>query len=54
MAGKRNRPNRYWSKEEKLKLVKAVIDDNRSISSISREKNIDKSQLRRWIEKYYE
>jgi len=54
MAGKRNKPNRYWSKEEKLKLVKAVIVDNKSINSISKERNIDKSQLRRWIERYYE
>ena len=26
MAGKRNRPNRYWSKEEKLKLFETVLD----------------------------
>lgn len=54
MAGKRNKPNRYWSKEDKLKLVNAVIIDNKSINSISKENDIDKSQLRRWIEKYYE
>ena len=54
MAGKRNKPNRYWSKDDKLKLVKSVIVDNKSINSVSKENNIDKSQLRRWIEKYYE
>ena len=54
MAGKRNKPNRYWSKEDKLKLVKEVIVNNKSISGISKEKNIDKSQLRTWIKKYYE
>ena len=54
MAGKRDKPNRYWSKEDKLKLINAVIIHNKSINSISKEKNIDKSQLRRWIEKYYE
>ena len=54
MAGKRDKPNRYWSKEDKLKLINAVIIDNKSINSISKEKDIDKSQLRRWIEKYYE
>ncbi len=42
MAGKRNKPNRYWSKEDKLKLVKAVIVDKRSINSISKKENIDK------------
>ena len=54
MAGKRNKPNRYWSKEEQLKLVNEVIIDNKSIRQVGRENNLDKSQLRRWIEKYYE
>lgn len=54
MAGKRNKPNRYWSKEDKLKLVNEVIVDNKSISEVARENNLDKSQLRKWIEKYYE
>ena len=54
MAGKRDIPNRYWSKEEKLKLVNEVIIDNKSIRQVGRENNLEKSQLRRWIEKYYE
>ena len=54
MAGKRNKPNRYWSKEDKLKLVNEVIVDNKSISEVARENNLDKFQLRKWIEKYYE
>ena len=54
MSGKRNKPNRYWSKEEKLKLVNEVIIGNKSIRQVGRENNLDKSQLRRWIEKYYE
>lgn len=54
MAGKRNKPNRYWSKEDKLKLVNEVIVDNKSISEVARKNNLDKSQLRKWIEKYYE
>ena len=54
MAGKRNKPKRYWSKEDKLKLVNEVIVDNKSISEVARENNLDKSQLRKWIEKYYE
>lgn len=54
MAGKRNHPNRYWSKEDKLKLVNLVIINNQSINSVAKENKIDKSQLRRWIEKYYE
>ena len=54
MAGKRNKPNRYWSKVDKLKLVNEVIVDNKSISEVARENNLDKSQLRKWIEKYYE
>lgn len=28
--------------------------DNKNINSVSKENNIDKSQLRRWVEKYYE
>lgn len=54
MSGKRNKPNRYWSKENKLILVNEVIVDNKSISEVARENNLDKSQLRKWIEKYYE
>ena len=54
MAGKRNKPNRYWSKEDKLKLVNEVIVDNKSISEVARKNNLDESQLRKWIEKYYE
>ena len=54
MAGKRNKPNRYWSKEEKLKLVNEVIINNKSIKAVGRDNSLDASQLRRWIEKYYE
>ena len=54
MAGKRNKPNRYWSKENKLKLVNEVIINNKSIKEVGRNNSLDTSQLRRWIEKYYE
>ena len=45
---------RYWSKEEKLKLINLVIHNNQSINSVSKKYNIDKSQLRRWIKAYYD
>ena len=45
---------RYWSKEEKLKLINLVIHNNQSINSVSKKYNVDKSQLRRWIKAYYD
>ena len=46
--------NRYWSKEEKLKLVKEVVEDYKSISEISNRENISNGMLNTWIKRYLE
>ena len=46
--------NKYWSKEEKLKLVKEVIEEHRSINGVSKRENISNGMLTNWIKKYLE
>lgn len=50
--GKANKSNKYWSKEEKLRIVKKVINHENSLSIISKEENINTGQLHLWIKKY--
>lgn len=44
--------NRYWSKEDKYKLVKRIIEDNYSVRQIAREENIDHGMLSKWVRVY--
>ena len=44
--------NRYWSKEEKLRIVKRIIEDGYSSVQVSREENIEGGTIRRWVRKY--
>ena len=44
--------NKYWSKEEKLKLVNRVIEDNYSSHQVAAEEKIDGGMLRKWVSKY--
>ena len=37
MARIRKEPNRYWSKEDKYKIVLKVIDDGRSTIDVAKE-----------------
>ena len=46
--------NRYWSKEEKLRIVKRVIEDLVSTQQVSKEENISNGMLNGWIKKYLE
>ena len=48
----RKEPNRYWSKEEKLRIVKKVVDDGFSSIEVAREEDISSGMLRRWVRKY--
>ena len=50
--GKANKENRYWSKEEKLRIVLRSINHENSISVISQEEKINPGQLHMWIKKY--
>ena len=50
----RKEPNRYWSKEEKLRIVKRVVDDCLSTHQVAKEEDISSGMLRNWIKKYIE
>ena len=53
MARIRKEPNRYWSKEEKLKMIKEVLN-GKSTQEVARENDISGGMLRNWIKKYLE
>ena len=46
--------NRYWTKEEKIKLVKEVVDEHKSTLEISTRENISNGMFNNWIKKYLE
>jgi len=48
----RKEPNRYWSKEDKYKIVLKVIDDCRSTVDVAKEYDISQSMLSKWVRKY--
>lgn len=52
--GKADKKNRYWSKEEKLRIVLKVVNAENSLSVISKEENINSGQLHTWVKKYLE
>ena len=50
----RKEPNRYWSKEEKLRIVNRVIKDGLSTHQVSDSENISNGLLNKWIKDYFE
>lgn len=52
MARKRKEPNRYWSKEDKLRLINEVLK-GKSSQEVARENDISGGMLRTWIIKYH-
>ena len=40
--------NKYWSKEEKLKLIKEHLDNNISTNQISTRENISNGMYNNW------
>jgi len=46
--------NRYWSKEEKLRIIKRVLEDYESTHDVSKSENISNGMLNNWIKKYRE
>lgn len=46
--------NRYWSKEEKLRIVNRVIVDGLSTHEVSDSEKISNGMLNNWIKKYLE
>lgn len=55
---KRGRPkggtNKYWSKEEKVKLVKEYLDENKSSLEITNREKISNGMFHNWVKKYME
>lgn len=52
MARIRKEPNRYWSKEEKLKIINKVLLDGNSSEEVAKKHDISGGLLRNWIIKY--
>lgn len=49
---KREKPNRYWSKEEKLRIINKIIKEHQSYIGICKTEKISSSQLHKWIHQY--
>jgi len=47
----RKEPNRYWSKDDKLKLINEVLN-GKSSQEVARENDISGDMLRGWIIKF--
>ena len=54
MPRNRTEPNRYWSKEEKVRIITRVLDDGLSTHQVAKEEDISGGMLRGWIKKYLE
>jgi len=52
MARIRKGPNRYWSKEDKLKIINEVLHDGNSSEEVAKIHDISSGMLRNWIIKY--
>ena len=50
----RKEPNRYWSKEEKLRIIHSVLDFGLSTHQVAKDEDISAGMLRGWIKKYLE
>lgn len=46
--------NKYWCKEEKLRIIKRVTEEKLSTHDVSRGENISNGMLNNWLKKYYE
>ena len=48
----RKGPNRYWSKEDKLRIINEVLINCKSTEQVAKEHDISGGMLRNWIIKY--
>ena len=53
MARIRKSPNRYWSKENKLKIINEVLD-GKSSYEVARKYDVSSGMIRSWVIKYKE
>jgi transposase-like protein len=54
MSRIRKEPNRYWSKEEKLRIINLVLLNGLSTHQVAKNEDISSGMLRSWIKKYIE
>ena len=48
----RKEPNRYWSKDEKLRIINRVVIDGESARQVALNEDISSGMLKNWIKKY--
>jgi len=53
MTRLRKEPNRYWSKENKLKIIKEVLD-GKSSYEVAKKYDMSSGMIRSWVIKYRE
>ena len=46
--------NRYWSKEDKYKIIKPILEFEKSSREVTRETGISNGMISNWIKKYKE
>ena len=49
MSRIRKEPNRYWSKEEKLRIINLVLLNGLSTHQVAKNEDISSGMLRNWI-----
>ena len=54
MGRPKGEKNKYWSKEEKLKLVKEHVEQHVSTLEITNRENISNGMYNNWLKKYLE
>ena len=52
MGSKKGVTPRKWSKEEKLRLVRLHLDENKSLTQIERENSVSSGLVSSWVKKY--
>ena len=52
MSRIRKESNRYWSKEDKLRIINEVLINCKSTEQVAKEHDISGGMLRNWIIKY--
>jgi len=45
--------NKYWTKEEKIRIINRIVKDYESTCKVSKSENISNGMLNNWLKKYY-
>ncbi len=46
--------NKYWSKEEKYKIIKPILEIEKNSSQVTKETGINNGMISKWVKKYNE